>query len=938
MKNHKKKNLRDIAIYAMVILFFLGIIIVYYLMLYSQTRESLIKSGEINALSSVETINSYLATGSDALMLSGYTLDNMLRENKTNEEMHDYIRNQTPAVADLTAHSSTGIYGYINDEYMDGLDWVPDADYVPTERPWYIAAMSDPGKVVIVDPYLDAETHTIMITLAKSLCDGKSVVAMDLAMDQLQAITEVLADRTDSYIEMILDDECNVIAHSEKQEIGKNYKQVGGSLGNRIVSEYFNADERAFSIKDHGKEYIVYAISLENNWVFMSVSDTTSVYMRLQIPLILSIVAAILILAVLVPLLISSNRKTVLAEKLSLQTERAIAASDAKSAFLSSMSHEIRTPINAVLGMNEMILRECEDESILSYSQNIKTAGNTLLGLINDILDFSKIEAGKIEILPVDYDLSSVITDLVNMIKTRADAKDLALNLDIDKEIPRMLHGDEVRIKQVITNILTNAVKYTEKGNITFRVGYDRIERDTESIMVNVSVTDTGIGIKKDDLKKLFSQFERIEETRNRNIEGTGLGMSITKRLLEMMGSDLHVASDYGKGSTFYFSLKQKVVKWEPLGDYETSYHTLMNERIRYRESFTARDANVLIVDDAPMNLLVFKNLLKQTLVKIDTASSGDEGIALCTKNKYDIIFLDHMMPKKDGIQTLHELKELNDNLNTDTPVICLTANAISGAREKYIAEGFSDYLTKPIDASELETMMQKYLPHDKIGAPVETASRAEVLESDDRTDDIALSALEPLRDSEIIDVKLGIKNCRTPEAYISILKVFYESIEETATDIDNYYKENDLLNYTIRIHSLKSSSKTIGASSFSQLAKELEDAGNRFDISYISDHHDLFIEAYKCFTEPLSEIFCEGAEEESDKPEADSSLMKETYDELMSAAEEMNSDRLEAVLDKMSGYRIPDSDAALWDRIRCLSERFDHEEIVALLKEKSEL
>ena len=396
-------------------------------------------------------------------------------------------------------------------------------------------------------------------------------------------------------------------------------------------------------------------------------------------------------------------------------SERAIAASEAKSSFLSNMSHEIRTPINAVLGMNEMILRECEDDNILAYSNSIRTAGNTLLGLVNDILDFSKIEAGKMEIIPVDYDLSSVINDLVNMIQTKADDKGLTLALDINKNVPKLLHGDEVRIKQVITNLLTNAVKYTEKGKVTFCIRYDKIPDEPDSVLLKVVVKDTGIGIKKEDMKKLFSEFDRIEEERNRKVEGTGLGMSITKRLLEMMDSSLTVESIYGLGSKFSFALKQTVVKWEEIGDYEAAYKASIGKRKKYREKFRAPTAEVLVVDDTPMNLDVFRSLLKKTAVKIDTAASGDEGLAISYDKKYDIIFLDHMMPEKDGIETLHELRSRPNDPNINTPTICLTANAISGAREQYLAEGFDDYLTKPIDSAKLENMLLEYLPKEKI-------------------------------------------------------------------------------------------------------------------------------------------------------------------------------------------------------------------------------
>ncbi len=393
---------------------------------------------------------------------------------------------------------------------------------------------------------------------------------------------------------------------------------------------------------------------------------------------------------------------------------RAMAKSDAKSEFLSNMSHEIRTPLSSVLGMNEMILRECKDPEILTYSENIKASGNTLLGLINDILDFSKIESGKIEIIPVDYDLSAVIHDLTSLILLKTDAKGLELKLDIDGSIPKLLNGDEIRIKQVITNILTNAAKYTEKGSITFKLSCMNIDRDNNKVIIRVSVTDTGIGIKPEDMDKLFTKFERIEEKRNIHVEGTGLGMSITRSLLEMMGSSLEVSSVYGQGSTFSFDLEQKVAAWDELGDYKESYEDLRQKKEKYRVKLYAPDARVLVVDDNKVNLKVFKSLIKDTRIRTDIARNGDECLEMTAKESYDIIFLDHMMPGKDGPETLRELRAAASNPNHETPVICLTANAISGAREQYISAGFTDYLTKPIPSDQLEDMLIELLPEDK--------------------------------------------------------------------------------------------------------------------------------------------------------------------------------------------------------------------------------
>ncbi|MCR4657276.1 MAG: response regulator [Lachnospiraceae bacterium] len=331
--------------------------------------------------------------------------------------------------------------------------------------------------------------------------------------------------------------------------------------------------------------------------------------------------------------------------RLSEAAQQANQANEAKSSFLSTMSHDIRTPMNAILGLNEMVLRDSGDENIRMYSESIRTAGRTLLGIINDILDFSKIEAGKMEIINVDYSFASLLNDLVNMVQKKAEDKGLSLNLDIDRNIPMTLNGDEIRIKQVITNILSNAVKYTDEGCITLSVHSDKLKDKPDSVLLRISVKDTGIGIKPEDLDRLFVAFERIEEKRNRNIEGTGLGMAITQRFLDLMGSHLEAESEYGKGSVFSFELEQRVVKWEPIGDFEEAFRRSLSERANYREKFTAPSASVLVVDDTPVNLTVFVSLLKRTGLRIDTAESGDEGISLFKDRHYDVIFLDHMMP-----------------------------------------------------------------------------------------------------------------------------------------------------------------------------------------------------------------------------------------------------------------------------------------------------
>ncbi|MBO4401679.1 MAG: response regulator [Selenomonadaceae bacterium] len=600
--------------------------------------------------------------------------------------------------------------------------------------------------------------------------------------------------------------------------------------------------------------------------------------------------------------------------------EAAEAANKSKSQFLSNMSHEIRTPINAILGMNEMILRESSDPQILEYAENIRAAGNTLLGIVNDILDFSKIEAGKMEIIPVEYALSSLLNDLVNMIQARAEKKGLEFHINAEWSLPSDLYGDEIRIKQIVTNILTNAVKYTEKGSVTLTVSSRKIADDTARI--RISVKDTGIGIKQEDLKKLYSAFERIEEKRNRTIEGTGLGMNITKSLLEMMGSRLEVSSVYGEGSDFSFEIEQKVLNWHPIGDFEESYRHALSQHKKYREKFTAPAARILVVDDTVMNITVVKGLLKQTKIKIDTADSGYAALKLVTKNVYDIIFLDHRMPGIDGIETLQRMKAMPDNLNQSAPVISLTANAISGARQIYINAGFQDYLTKPIDSEKLEAMLLDYLPAEKVHS-VEETDDVEI--ADEKT------LPEWLKNVVGINTADGLRNCGDVDSYLDALTVFAQSVTSGAKEISNFYHAADWKNYTTKVHALKSSARVIGANELSDRARRLEDAGNSGYINEINDFTDELLELYISFANKLAPLV-QPEEDDSDKPLIDDDALAEAYEALNEAAAGFDYDTAMFVLDSLADYRIPENQREKFSQIKSAAAKPDWETLANLL------
>ncbi len=388
--------------------------------------------------------------------------------------------------------------------------------------------------------------------------------------------------------------------------------------------------------------------------------------------------------------------------------EEADGANASKGNFLANMSHEIRTPLNSLLGMNEMILREAKEDNLREYAENIKIAGNGLLSLINDILDFSKIEAGKMSIVTTYYDIHKILTDCHNLLGQSALDKGLKLTFDCDEKIPSILLGDEMRIKQILSNLLSNAIKYTIAGSVTVKVWSEPV--DDTHIILKISVTDTGIGISKENVGKLFDVFQRVDESRNRNIQGSGLGLAITREITTLMNGNIGVVSEPDKGSCFTASIPQEVINPAPRGPFSI-------ERVRpegiYKERFTAPKAKILIVDDVPMNLKVVQALLKKTLINVQTASGGDEAIERCLYEHFDLILMDHMMPAPDGIEAFNRIRE--KGVNIETPVIILTANALAGVDKLYLDMGFTDYLSKPVKGAALEEMLIKYLPKDKV-------------------------------------------------------------------------------------------------------------------------------------------------------------------------------------------------------------------------------
>lgn len=715
--------------------------------------------------------------------------------------------------------------------------WEPEEGWAVEDRQWYKDTVISKDGTSVSSPYFDDQTGMYCITFSQMVYDKDGtflgVFGIDCFMDKL---IQVMGDNYSDYTyTFITDSEGNIINHPNK-----DYEMQQGRTVNVNETEYGVLKETGTlkTFFDYKKTLVagvrsklsiaglyLYTVS---DWTYLNAASYLIVFLNT-----LSLILCIVIVNIVVNRIIRWQNET--NRQLEDAVKYATNAGKAKSQFLAQMSHEIRTPINAVIGMDEMILRESTDPQISEYASNIQTAGTTLLELVNSILDFSKIEEGKMEIYPVKYDTKELVDYLYNMVYEKAEKKGLDLFVRIDEKLPKSLFGDDVRIKQVIVNILTNAVKYTHEGSVTLTMRKE-FESDDE-IGLFVSVKDTGIGIKEEDKDKLFVSFERLEEEKNRNIEGTGLGISIVQGLLGRMDSKLEVESVYGSGSNFYFTVKQKVIDPEPLG----AYNPRKTESASYhKEEIVVQNADILVVDDNDMNLKVAKGILKIYGVVPELADSGKTALDMVRIKRYDLIFLDHMMPGMDGIETLQAMKK--EDLVYDTPVICLTANAIAGVREQYIKEGFTDYLSKPIEVGALEGLLVKYLPKDKIAKKDEDEDFS--VDKPEQGEENA-SPMDKLA-ARGFDTAAGVEySAGMEEFYLEMVKTFADGYEEKAAEIAGDFSKENLENYRTRVHALKSTAKMIGAMELSELALGQENAAKDGDLEAVKAGHDNLMKMY---------------------------------------------------------------------------------------------
>ena len=616
--------------------------------------------------------------------------------------------------------------------------------------------------------------------------------------------------------------------------------------------------------------------------------------------------------------LMVENPDAVLVELLKKETERADVANRAKTDFLANMSHEIRTPINSMVGMTEMILREDDKDKIKEYATDVQNATKSLLNIINDILDITKIEAGKMTIIPTEYSFSSLIKETVGMMEFRIKDRDLGFDVDIDSRIPDKLFGDDIHIRQILVNLLNNAFKYTAEGSVSLQIKLLPESTDKQA-HIRFAVKDTGQGIKKEDMDKIMIPYERFDVTKNRNIEGSGLGLPITFKLLAGMGSKMQVESEYGKGSEFSFILQQEIVDNTPIS--KVSNEPDQKQEKKYAPAFEAPDACILVVDDNKMNRKVFKALLAKMRIQIDEASGGKECIEMVQKKAYDIIFMDHMMPEMDGIETYQILKQMEDYPSKKAPVVVVTANAVIGAKDRYIVkEGFRAYLSKPIDYEKLEKVIKTLLKRDKVHV-VEQSDETTVVKKDDEL---------PIING--VDWGYARNHFLNQEDMLQTMAFFHLSIDEDAEELRELYQhldeENGFKNYCTKIHSMKNSAATVGIVPLAGMAKVLEDAAREEQRERIDVLMPVFEEKWLSYKILLKDLAATGADgqEVADESKWEAFVLK-----IRQAAENMDIDALDELSEEMKNYQFPKQYEEMCQKIQAAIVRFDIEYLLTV-------
>jgi Signal transduction histidine kinase len=662
--------------------------------LYTSTKESIELQGRVNAVQSAKEYDNYLLVRKNTVMLAAHVVDEMIKEGKPTREILDYLTAESLSIKKAIDMDYTGLYGWINGEYCDGVGWVPDEDYVPTERPWYTETIAEDSEVTFVRPYLDDQTGTVLTTMAEQLSDGVNVIALDVSLGRIQEITEDIAEQTPGSYGIVLDKTGQVIAHSDMSELGKNYLEETGTLGAELASNLYAGESRLFEIQFGGQEYVAFVETIEGNWQVVSLINTNLFYRPLRIILLLVALFTLMEAVVFIAVVYNQSEKN-----LAIASAReAQSASRAKTRFLSQMSHEIRTPINAIIGLDGIALR---DESISPHTreelEKIGASARHLLSLINDILDMSRIESGRMALNEEKFSLRELLDQVNVIIGGQCEDKRLHYICSEVGSLDAYYFGDNLKLKQIIINILGNSVKFTEPpGDITFTVEQTACTEDKATL--RFSMKDTGIGMDKEFLPKLFDAFSQEDSGNTNKYGGSGLGMAITKSFVEMMGGEIRVESEKGHGTTFFVTVTLGRAQKEPASVEKTPV-----------EALPLAGRHVLIAEDQELNAEVLTDLLESS----EWAENGQRAVDLFSKSApghFDAILMDMRMPVMDGLSATKEIRKLGRPDAATIPIIALTANAFSEDVQQCLQAGMSAHMSKPVDIELLKVKLSELL------------------------------------------------------------------------------------------------------------------------------------------------------------------------------------------------------------------------------------
>ncbi|MDR1515345.1 MAG: response regulator [Synergistaceae bacterium] len=697
---------------------FFVVVLASYLSISGIVRRHIAENVEDSILTAQANINVGLSEAEVALTGLTYAVQDMLDRGEPLDAVLSFMTGTTDWMRRRSDESLgfNGVYGFIQGKLIDGMGLNPGEDYIPQRRPWYEASVRG-GKdaVSFTEPYADTKTGEMVITAVKNIIsasgDHYGVMALDIDLSWFRKYVNSFRRSGGGY-GMITNQYLVVVGHPNEKNLGRPLREIGGDYGtvyNQLMTKRAVSSER---LRDETGAFVIVSFrQMSNGWYVGVIVPIRSYFRDVYYTAgILSLIGTVMMFALCYILL-----------RISAARIRSDEANRSKSSFLATMSHEIRTPLNAILGLSEIWLQRELPREAHSDLEKIYASGSGLLNIINDILDISKIEAGGFEIVPVDYSIAALIENVANLNMTRIGSKNISFELSIDETMPSRLYGDELRLKQVLNNMLSNAFKYTREGSVSFEIAW---RKKTESVVLAFTVRDTGIGIKREDMDKLFSKYQQLDTRANKNIEGTGLGLSITKNLIELMGGTIAVESDYGVGSVFCVELEQEIRDDAPIGakTADSLRHFRPTGQLISRGKNLVRShmpyGRVLVVDDVMINLDVVEGLLIPYGLSVDCVTSGREAIEKIRsagigqdREKYDMVFMDHMMPEMDGIEATRIIRnDIDSEYAKTVPIVALTANALSGSDEMFLAAGFNDFLPKPIDIMRLDIVLNKWV------------------------------------------------------------------------------------------------------------------------------------------------------------------------------------------------------------------------------------